>query len=360
MPIPGGWDDDVHGSRYLCSLDYGDPRTDDSMPLTHPNAYIRNPADTPNHISDWNVFTQTPSFLLSQPSVMQPIEPRGDRDSWLSHPILPSSPSTTRPCETDSSTDSLREGTIMSLKERVQAMANADSRHIPLQEKRRDAFIQIRLGQLDAEDVGAVSVTAPKHFYGAEQDYPSDELSLSMTQNGNRSSAFLHRAGRNQGQSTANFEVDEADIETNLDPSSFGSGSSHSFASDASNLDLQGRENSHRAAERQREGNAIQVSSGTQLFGNSSCTEMVWSQDMNPLTQRPKRTRTKEDRETRLAVRRNGGACPRHKASKKAVIFSSQRLIYYISDTNVSSSATVSPQDITLSRSERCRPLLPL
>jgi hypothetical protein len=324
VPTHSQWGDDMHGPRDLWSLDYGDSRTVDSTPLTNPNASIRNPADTPKYISEWNVFTQTPDYLLSPLSAMQPIEPKADWDFGLGHPTLPLSSSMTGPRETDFATGFIRQGTITSLKEQVQAMAKADLRQIPVQEKRRDAFIEIRREQLDAEDVGAVNITAPNPFYGAKQSDPSQQFSLSRTQIGNRSSAFSSVTGRNLQPSTVDSEIDEAHISTGLDPSNFRFASRSNFAPGTSRLELQGSPNSHSTTARRRKGVSVQALTEDHLSGKSPCPEMVWNHNMNPLAQRPKRPRTKEERDSRLAVRRHGGACSRHKASKKAVMSSAQ------------------------------------
>ena len=52
---------------------------------------------------------------------------------------------------------------------------------------------------------------------------------------------------------------------------------------------------------------------------NPPCGEMIFSCNMNPITQTQKRPRSREDNAARLAVRRNGGACAQHKATKKKV-----------------------------------------
>jgi hypothetical protein len=48
---------------------------------------------------------------------------------------------------------------------------------------------------------------------------------------------------------------------------------------------------------------------------------MTFNADMHPTSQQPKRPRTKEDNAARLAVRRHGGACLKHKSTKKKVRF---------------------------------------
>lgn len=211
---------------------------------------------------------------------------------------------------------------LISLKERVKAMAQADPRHISRQEKRRDAFIEMRLQQLDAENIGAVGSVIPEWRPGAEVDITSQKCPHYAARNGNGNGEVLQRTGSVIYSSAVNTEFDEASISMSSELSPFRSSSSSGIASGSSILGSSRHEKAEGGTERQREEQSVQALAENRSSRESTFTEMVWTQDMGPASKRPKQTRTQEDRATRLAVRRCGGACPKHKLNKKAVSIS--------------------------------------
>jgi hypothetical protein len=176
-------------------------------------------------------------------------------------------------------------------------MAQADPRHVSPQEKRRDAFIEIRLQQLDAEDVGAVGFVAPEWRSGAETDTTYQNRPHYEARNGKGNSEFLQWTDPVIFPSVANTEFDEASISMSSEFGPFRSSSSPGIASGSSMLGSSKHENAEGGTERQREEQPAQALTGNQSSRNSTFTEMVWTQDMSPASQRPKQTRTKEETE---------------------------------------------------------------
>jgi hypothetical protein len=256
--------------------------------LLHPG----NQAKTPRDISEWNAPTETPDPFLSQPSVMHSIEPRDSRNSWVIRPILPLSASKTVPLEANSETGNVGQNMTKLLKEQVQEMAKADPRHVSRQGKQRDAFIEIRLCELHAEDGGARGLTARKPLLEGQPDAISQKASHYETVNGDGNSIALPSHSSVICHSDLHSGVDADQVRIRPELSCNRSGLSPSVAT---------------------EGMSIQMLPGNQH------AEMVWTQDMNPASQNPKQTRSKEDKARRLEVRRRGGACPKHKSTKKAV-----------------------------------------
>jgi hypothetical protein len=166
-----------------------------------------------------------------------------------------------------------------------------------------------------------VNITVPQSPCGAEADNASQTPSHYETQHDKTNITLLQKASSVPCPSAVNVEADEAHINTWPDLSVLRSGSGSRFGSGTSRLEAEEIEEAAGGVERQQKEKSVQALTGNQSSGNLQFTEIVLSQDMNPLSQKPKQTRTKEDRSTRLAERRHGRACPKHKSTKKAVFF---------------------------------------
>jgi hypothetical protein len=349
-PVHCLWDEEEHRERNLWDLGF------DYIPLADPD--ITNPEDPfeddmRNHFS-----TRKIDDLLGNTLAVQSNQPRDEQNSCHTHPVFAPSALTNTSLEARLIARDVGQDMTTSLKERVQAMAEADPRHISPQEKRRDAFIEIRLQQLDAEDLGPADVTVPNLLRQPVVDNTFQTPSHSENQHGNSNSAMSRRTSPMLCPTAVNTKIDEAHASTGPDFGVFRFGPGSATASGIGKLEAEVSENVNVGTKRQREEQPVQWFAGNESSRKPDFTEMVWTQHMNPASQRPKQTRTKEDTAARMAVRRHGGACPKHKATKKAVRFSGQN-VGRLQSTDASISAVVGSQDIVPSHAELRRRLQP-
>jgi hypothetical protein len=204
------------------------------------------------------------------------------------------------------------------LKEIVLARAKADPRMISQQEKQRDAFIATRLEQLEDEHAEEARVASPISSSIAwagklqRQVHPQSRCLKSMSNIVQTEAPLLN-------QSTTDVEVTNVCASIQSASSFFPCVSSlgSKFETTESGDDgISAKTPTSAGAQKQAEKSLATVSPT-----NSAFVEMIFNTDMHPASQQPKQARSKEDNAARLAVRRRGGACSKHKSTKKAVRF---------------------------------------
>lgn len=318
IPLDSSWDEQVHGPRNLWSLDFGDSSPFDGMPLTEPTLEDENTTDMLENVPELHVSTRNTDRLIGNPSAVQSIDSRENQDSWPSPLVPPMSASITVPLETLLTTRNTGQVRTKSFEERFQGVTQADPSHTSAQGKQREGFLQTQLQQFDTANVESVDVTVPELLCLSEADRTFQNPSKNDAQISKSNSTFSHSISPLIGPSVLNMEPDEAAIGAMADFSVLRSTSGSDMASETSRLEAKQSKNCVDSAKTQQD-NSDRTWTANQSLKNSPFREMVWTHDMHPASHRPKRTRRGDENAARLAVRRYGGACPKHKITKKAV-----------------------------------------
>jgi hypothetical protein len=297
--LENSWDPGITGSRQF-----------DSTLSTPWNFEIDSQADTFRHF--WpNFSTQGSDNPLGTSRSAQAIEPKDVRNYRFSG-------AASIPTETQSRTLHSRTSPTKLLKEIVLARAKADPRKISQQEKQRDAFIATRLEQLEderAEEAGIASPISSSVTWAGRlqrQVHPQPGCFKSRSDIAQTDAPLIN-------QSTTDVEVTNVCGRKQSAFSLFPCVSSPGSKSGTIESGYDGIL-ANIPAENiiQKQG---ETSSAMVPPANSTFVEMTFNADMHPTSQQPKRARSKEDNAARLAVRRHGGACLKHKSTKKAVRF---------------------------------------
>jgi hypothetical protein len=288
-----------------------DSRQFDSTLSTPWNFEIDSQADTFQHFWQPNSSTQSSDNPLSTSRSAQAIEPEDVRNYCISGAAL-------IPTTTQSLTFHSRTSPTKSLKEIVLARAKADPRKISQQEWQRDAFIATRLEQLEderAEEAGVVSPISSSTTWADKlqrQVHPQPKRFKSKSGIAQTDAPLINPCATN---------VEATNVWGSTQPafSLFPCVSSPGSKSGATESACDGILANRLAGDIiQQQGKTI---SAMVPPANSTFVEMTFNADMHPTSQQPKRARTKEDNTARLAVRRHGGACLKHKFTKKKVRF---------------------------------------
>lgn len=297
--LENSWDPGTRDSRQL-----------DSTLSTPWNLETDSQDDTFRHFWQPNTSTQGSDNPLSTRRSAQAIEPEDVRNYCISGAAL-------IPTTTQSPTFHSQTSPTKLLKEIVLARAKADPRKISQQEKQRDAFIATRLEQLEderAEEAGVASSISSSTTWAGKlqrQVHPQPGRFESRSDIAQTDVPLINQCAT---------DVEVADVSGSTQPafSLFPRVSSPGSKSGIT-------ESAYGILANRPAGDIIQkqrkTSPAMTPSANSTFVEMTFSADMHPTSQRPKRARTKEDNAARLAVRRHGGACLKHKSTKKAVRF---------------------------------------
>jgi hypothetical protein len=283
----------------------GDSRQFDSALSTPWNFEIDSQADTFQHFWQPNSSRQGSDNPLSTSRSAQAIEPADVRNYCISGTAL-------IPTTTQSLTFHSRTSLTKLLKEIVLARAKADPRKISRQEMQRDAFIATRVEQLGDERAEEAGVASP--------------ISSSTTWVGKLQRLVHPQPGRFKSRSDI-AQIDAPLINrcaTDVEVTNVCGSTQPSFSLFPSPVSKSGTESAcGRILANRPAGDIIQkqgkTSSAMVPPANSTFVEMTFNANMHPTSQQPKRARSKEDNAARLAVRRHGGACLKHKSTKKKV-----------------------------------------
>jgi hypothetical protein len=296
--LENSWNLDISGSGQF-----------DSTLSTPWNFETDSQADTFRHFRQPNSSTQGSDNPLSTSRSGQAIEPEDVRNYCFSSAASLSTERQSRTLHSRTSPTKL-------LKEIVLARAKADPRKISQQEKRRDAFIATRLEQLEDEHAEEARTTSPISSSIAwagklqRQAHPQPGYFKSVSNIAQTEALLLN-------QSATNVEATNACASIQSASSLFPSVSSLGSKFETTELGYNGISANTPTSAQKR----VEKSLATVSPTNSASVEMVFNTDMHPASQQPKQARSKEDNAARLAVRRRGGACSKHKSTKKKVRF---------------------------------------